>query len=332
MHPAIPSCRLGAIAALAIALFAVPTFVNATEPLLSLEEMRRLDRENEFWRALRADEDVEANLARLRALGASDSELARFAPKLAALWDVRYHREWGWLRPEQVDAIKADDRRFVTRLRIARVRQTTGIALEAARSDETLLSLHARWHRAILRVLEYDQLAEFRLMNSATAERTARHFENVPLTDDERRTIYEWQHDFELTAGPDGRRLRSNLLDVRLDHWRRMRELIGDDRFAVYLASAEPKFARMHDALGEEVDNTTALDAWWIREQFWIEQAGPRNFAESNRARAARIEARLQERLGEPLFAHYAASAEAKWLTGFRLRVSGGSRKADARD
>lgn len=300
---------------------------NADEKLLTPEELRRLDRENDFWRALRADEDLEANLARLRASGATAGELAAFAPKLAALWEVSYHREFGWLRPEQVDAVKAVDRKFVTRLRGARVRWTTGIVLDPAARDETLLAINARWHRAILRVLEYDQLAEFRLMNSETAERTARHFESVPLTDDERRTIYEWQHDYELTAGPDGRKLRNDQADVRLDHWRRIRDLIGDDRFAVYLASAEPKFARMHDALGEEVDNTTALDAWWIREQFWIDYVKPRGFAVPARETASRAEAQLKDRLGEPLFKHYIRSEEAKWLTGFRLQISGRTAK-----
>jgi hypothetical protein len=217
MHPT-PASRSGAIAVLVIAFLVASAFADAAEPLLSPEEIHRLDRENEFWRALRADEDTDANLVRLRTLGAADGELASFTPKFTALWDVIYHREWGWLRPEQVDAIKAVDRKFVARLRIARVRWTTGIVLDPTGRDETLLAINARWHRAILRVLEFDQLAEFRLMNSDTAERTARHFENVPLTDDERRTIYEWQHDYELTAGPDGRKLRHGLLDFRLDH------------------------------------------------------------------------------------------------------------------
>jgi hypothetical protein len=300
---------------------------RAAEPLLSSEEIRRLDRENHFWRALRVDEDVEANLARLRDLGASDLEIAAFTPKFAALWDVTYHREFGWLRPEQVDAIKAVDRRFVARLRAVRVRRTTGIALDPTARDETALAVTARWQRAVLRILEYDQLAEFRLMNSATAERTARHFENVPLTDDERRTLYEWQHDYELSAGPDGRKLRHDLLDVRLDHWRRIRDLIGDDRFAVYLASDEPNFARMHDALGEQVGSTTALDAWWIRERFHLALGGSREFGLSSAKLATRAESALRERLSEPLFAHYIASDDAKWVTGYRRQITGRTKK-----
>lgn len=312
--------------------FAIIVSVAAQEKLLTPEELSRIDRENEFWRALRADDDTEANLARLRRRGANNEELSWFEPKLTRLWDVDVPRAWGWLRPEQIDAIKEVDRAFIPRVRAARLRAATGIEIDPAHRGETLLAVNSRWQRALLRVLEYDQLVEFRLMNSAPAQKTGRHFENVPLTDDERRTIYDWQREFEATAGPDGARLRSGQRDALVDHRRRIRELLGDERFAVYLASAEPRFARMHDALGEDVDNTTALDAWTIRERFSIERAAPRDFAVSDRTLAARTEARLQQRLGEPLFTRYAASADARWLTSFRLRVGGGTRKANPKN
>jgi len=318
-----------------LALFSFVVIVSAAaqDKLLTPDELRRLDRENEFWRALRADDDTTASLARLRRHGATAEELSWFEPKLARLWDVDVPREWGWLRPEQIDAIKEVDRAFIPRVRAARLRAATGIEIDPAHRGETLLVVNARWQRAVLRVLEYDQMAEFRLMNSASAQRTGRHFENVPLTDDERRTIYDWQREFEATAGPGGSRLRRTQRAELLDHRRRIRDLIGDDRFAVYLASAEPAFARMHDALGEDVDSTTALDAWAIREQFAIERDAPRDMGVSSNTIAARTEQRLRQRLGEPLFGRYSASAEAKWLTSFRLRVSGGStRKADAKN
>ncbi len=317
---------------LALLAFTVAASATVEEKLLKPEELGRIDRENELWRALRADDDTEASVARLRRRGASDEELSWFEPKLTRLWDVNMPREWGWLRPEQIDAIKEVDRAFIPRVRAARLRAFTGIEIDPAHRGETLLAVNARWQRALLRVLEYDQLAEFRLMNSASAQKTGRHFENVPLTDDERRTIYEWQREFEAVAGPDGTRRRSGGREALVDHRRRIRELLGDDRFAVYLASAEPRFARMHDALGEDVDNPTALDAWTIREQFSIERGAPRDFAVSDRTLAARTEARLQQRLGEPLFARYAASADARWLTSFRLRVGGGTRKADPKN
>ncbi|MBX3736754.1 MAG: hypothetical protein KF715_08705 [Candidatus Didemnitutus sp.] len=300
----------------------------AQEKLLTPEEIRRLDRENEFWRALRADDDTDASLARLRRRGATADELSWFAPKLATIWEVDVSRAWGWLRPEQIDAIKDVDRAFIPRIRAARLRAATGIEIDPEHRGETLLAVNARWQRAVLRTLDYDQLGEFRLMNSLSAQRTARHFENVPLTDDERRTIYDWQREFEATAGENGARLRPGQRDVVLDHRRRIRDLIGDDRFAIYFASAEPKFARMHDALGEDVDNTTALDAWWIREQFWIDQEKPREIGLSNRVLAARAEERLRIRLGEQLATRYLASDDARWLTGFRLQVHGGSRAA----
>jgi hypothetical protein len=318
---------------LALLAFTVAASATVEEKLLTLEELSRIDRENKFWRALRADDDTEASLARLRRHGATAEELSWFEPKFAPLWGVDVPREWGWLRPEQIDAIKEVDRVFIPRVRAARLRAATGIEIDPFHRGETLLAVNARWQRALLRVLEYDQIAEFRLMNSESAHKTARHFENVPLTDDERRTIYDWQREFEAAAGLSGARLRQGQREVLIDHRRCIRELIGDDRFAVYLASAEPRFARMHDALGEEVDNATALDAWAIREQFSIEREAPRDFAVSTSTLAARTEARLEQRLGEPLFARYTATPDAKWLTSFRLRVGGrGTRKADAKN
>lgn len=316
--------------------FALLTFAvvaaTADEKLLTPEELNRIDRENELWRSLRAEDDTDAALVRLRRHGASTEELNWFEPKLARLWSVDVPRAWGWLRPEQIDAIKEVDRAFIPRVRAARLRAATGIEIDPFHRGETLLAVSARWQRALLRVLDYDQIAEFRLMNSESAQKTGRHFENVPLTDDERRTIYDWQREFETTA-PGGVHSRHGRHEAVLDHRRRIRELIGDDRFAVYLASAEPRFARMHDALGEDVENTTALDAWVIREQFSLERDAPRDFGVSISTLAGRTEARLQQRLGEPLFARYVATAEAKWLTSFRLRIGGRpARKADARN
>ncbi|MBI5426480.1 MAG: hypothetical protein HZA32_20585 [Opitutae bacterium] len=317
---------LRALAALALLTAFLAPATRADEKLLTSEELRQLDRENEFWRQLRADEDAAASLARLRRSGATPDELRWFEPKLAKLWEVDIPRAWGWLRPEQIDAIKAIDRLFLPRVRAARLRAATGIEIDPAHRSETMLAVNGRWQRTLLRVLEYDQIAEFRLMNSESAQKTGRHFENVPLTDDERRTIYDWQREFEALAGENGARLRIGQRDVILDHRRRIRDLIGDDRFAIYFASAEPKFARMHDALGEDVDNTTALDAWWIREQFWIDQEKPREIGLSNRVLAARIEERLRARLGETLAARYLSSDDARWLTGYRVQVRGGSR------
>lgn len=314
----------------ALLTFAVAVSATAEEKLLTPEELGRIDRENELWRSLRAENDTEAALARLRQHGASTEELNWFEPKLARLWSVDVPRAWGWLRPEQVDAIKEVDRAFIPRVRAARLRAATGIEIDPAHRGETLLAVNARWQRALLRALDYDQIAEFRLMNSESAQKIGRHFENVPLTDDERRTIYDWQREFEATGGA---RLRGGQRVVLLDHRRRMQELLGDDRFAVYLASAEPRFARMHDALGEDVENTIALDAWAIREQFSLERDAPRDFGVSISTLAGRIEARLQQRLGEPLFTRYVETPDAKWLTSFRLRTGGGpARKTEAKN
>jgi len=301
-----------AVLALAVGCTALFSPARAQEKLLTPDEIKRLDRENAFWRALHTDEDAETNLARLRRRGASEEDLAWFAPKLAELWDVDPQREWGWLRTEQVEAIKEVDRAYSARARAARLRIATGIELDPEHRGESPLLVTARWQRAVLRALDYDQFAEFRLMNSDSAKRAARHFEQIALSEDERRTIYDWQRDYDLAAGAGG--WHAAQLDALLEYRGRLRGLLGDERFAVHLASAEPSFAKMHDALGEEVSATTALDAWWIRQRFYAVQrrgAGP---GRSQRELSQVASADLKKLLGETLYAHYAETDDARWM------------------
>jgi hypothetical protein len=289
--------------------------VQATDDteLLTPEEITRVDRENALWRLVRADSDLPANLTRLRSKGATTADLAWFAPKLAATWDVSLHREFGWMRPEQIEAIKAVDREFVARLRAARVRRDVGIELDPAHRGEAVLTVLARWQRTLLRTIDYDQLAEFRLMNSGSAEKAARFFENIPLSDDERRTVYEWQRNYDENVVPFTQ--KAGTLEFRFDHWTRLRDLLGDERMAIYLADSEPGFARMQDALGTEVSAVLALDAWWIFQEHWLEQQRGLAFGDSIGAQQERVRTRLQTRLGAEVWAHYVASSNfPRWL------------------
>lgn len=308
-----PSHRLIlCLAVLAAGFTALFSFARAQEKLLTPDEIKRLDRENTFWRALRTEEDAETNLARLRRRGAHEDELAWFAPKLEELWDVDPQREWGWLRAEQVEAIKEVDRTYCARVRAARLRVATGIELDPEHRSESPLLATSRWQRAVFRALDYDQLAEFRLMNSASAQRAARHFEQVPLTEDERRTIYEWQRDYDAASGAGV--WRAQHLDALLDFRVRLRSLLGDERFAVHLASADPGFAKMHDALGEEVAPTLALDAWWIRQRFYAAQRAGAGPGRSPRELTQQAAAELKKLLGETLQARYLETDDARWL------------------
>lgn len=281
--------------------------------LLTPEEIARVDRENALWHLVQADLDLPANLARLRANGATPADLAWFEPKLTAIWDVALHREFGWMHPDQVEAIKAVDRVFTARLRAARVRREVAIELDPSHRGESPLTVLALWRRMILRTLDYDQVAEFRLMNSDSAEKVARFLENIPLSDDERRTIYTWQREYDASDRPFAH--DSDALDYRLFHWIRMRDLLGDERMVLYLMAAEPQFARLQDALGPEVSNTTALDAWRAFKEFQIEQRKGPTAGETVGDQQKRMQARLRTLLGEANWAHFVDDPKSgEWL------------------
>jgi len=277
--------------------------------LLTSEEIVRVDRENTLWRLVRVDANLSANLAGLRSNGVLAAELDWFEPKLAAAWDVPLHREFGWMRPDQVEAIKAVDDEFVARLRSARVRREVGIELDPAHRGETVLAVLALWRRTLLRTLDYDQFAEFRLMNSPSAERAARFFENIPLSDDERRTVYAWQSEFDRIDPPFA--LTAAALEYRLDHWSRLRDLLGDERMALYLSVSQPGFARMWNALGPEVSSPTALDSWRILQELLLQKKRGVAYGDTMGSLQERAQARFRALIGEEVWAHFAAAPDA---------------------
>ena len=289
---------------------------NAGE-ILSPTELAALNRENAMWRLVRPDEEVPANLARLAKAGFTVRETAGVQLKLAAWWDIPVDRNFGWLHEEAVRQIQEIDRHFVVRMRAARLFEGTGIL----RGGETVSSgdLPRLWRSAILKVLNYDELSEFRLMNSAAARELTQLVKDLPVTDDELRTLFEWQREFAGTqrlAGPTGASQPAWQREEQLDQWRRIRELLGDTRFTVYLDRATPAFAKMHLALDNTgaISPTVALDLWWLRQR----EGWTRDQEHGGKKRdelTAQLKVRVVALLGAAQTDSYAAGPDGRWLT-----------------
>ena len=299
-------------------LLAAPGW-GADERLLSPAEVAGMDRENAMWRLVKPDEGATANLARLRQAGYSEDEVAALQPQLAALWAVPYQRNYGWLRPETVERIQAIDREFVRRIRAAHVFSQTGIQVgESAR--ETPASINRQWRDAILEGLNVRESAEFRLMNSALARDEARLAKGLVLTADEQRTLFVWRQDYEgrhgVSLGTTTGLSRWQRQDL-LDQCRQLRDLLGDDRFAVYFSRANPGFDRMRATLVRlgESNATAMLDLWWLRQKEAV--AIDRIIgltAEERVERITRLRDRAADMLGDRL-AGYLEDEDGRWLT-----------------
>jgi hypothetical protein len=288
--------------------------------ILSEEELKAMEREDGMWRVLHVDEELPACVDRLRAAGYTAAEINAFEPGLREIWETTIERNFGWLQEETVEKIKAVDREFIARIRVARLRVTAGLALkDFPPADES--TLNRQWRKALLRVLDYDEIAEFRLMNTGAAREASRLLQGISLTKDEQRVLFlgERDHarDYGTTpfdaAGSDWRE-RAN---ARLDHYAAVREVLGPDRFAVYLERAAPDFAQMREALGGNppVSVTAVIELWWLRKQREI--AAGRKGAMTGRDRLA-LDAELQKSalqlLGKDKFAGYFQRDDARWL------------------
>lgn len=286
--------------------------------LLTTAELRILERENAMWRLVRPGEPVEENLARLGAAGFTPEEVAALQPRLAAMWDVPVERNFGWLHEDTVRQIREIDRQFIGRMRAVRLHEATGIR-PGGRSPGSANSLTRLWRGAVFKVLDYDEIAEFRLMNSASAREVGRLVEGLTLSDDELRTLFEWQREFAGAHGPtlpgsDGQ--PAWWRQEQLDQWRRIRDLLGDERFAVYLSRASARFEHMQQALAGSGDPgvTAALDLWWLRQSY--------EGARSNRNPVVRREDELKAEtraqalaiLGAEQLADYMADQDGRWL------------------
>lgn len=288
-----------------------------SDRLLTDAELKALDRENEMWREVRADQNVAANVARLKQKGYTDQEMQPLRSRLEALWDVPYERNFGWLHEDTVRQIETIDRGFIIRMRALRVYRAVGIRLASYTPiDED--ALNRLWHRAILRALDYDEIAEFRLMNSASAREVSRRVEGLKLSADELRTLFAWQREFENRSR--GYTALSFTVPValreeQLDDWQRTRDLLGDERFVVYLGRANGAFTKMQEVLARSgpLSATVALDLWWLRQK-----DGPARDAIVPVPKRDEVTARMRvkagELLGEERLAQYSQDPDARWI------------------
>jgi hypothetical protein len=300
------------------------------ERLFTHAEVAGLERENRLWRLVRPDEDTDANLARIRAAGCTPEEVAAIQPRLAAMWDVPVERNFGWLHEDTVRQIQEIDRQFIGRMRTRRLYEGTGIR-SGGQTPARVDTLNRLWKGAILKVLDYDEIAEFRLVNSASAREVGRLVAGLKLSDDELRTLFEWQREFtgiHGTTPPGSGNQPAWRRKEQLDQWQRIRELLGDERFLVYLSRASARFGHMQQALvrSGEPGAGAALDMWWLRQSYEL--------ARSNRSPVVKREAELKAEtrakaltiLEAERLAHYMADQDGGWLvTPVRQRRPAGN-------
>lgn len=288
---------------------------GAEDRLFSPEEFALLDRENKLWRKVRPEDDIAVNLSTLRAAGFSEAELLAAQPRLTELWTIPHERYYGWLPAATAMKIQAIDRAFIVQMRAALLRTVRGVQLDRfPRSSPQ--EVNARWRREILRALDYDEIAEFRLMNSPAARDVGERADAFALTEDERRLLIEWEREFRsIYSGYYGGRNDLMREEAGLDHWGRMRELLGDDRFLIYLARSEKDFAKMSARLRAipGVTATQILDVWWVRRALQIARRGvgqwPRILQLAHEA-----EDKTSRLLHAGAFHAFAVSEEAAWM------------------
>ena len=258
---------------LGTSLLGVPVVGAGSDPerVMSATELKQLERENAMWRQVRVEEDAAANMRRWREAGFTAAEVAALQPQLTLLWAVPAERNFGWLRAETVEQIKAVDREYIVRMRAVRL-QLVGIRGGQPRGSSEV-TVNQQWRQAILKVLDYDEVSEFRLMNSVSAQKIGRLVDDLDLTPGEQRMLFTWQKEFDGMYGTDpfspGTR-RADLLEAKLEQWSLIRGLLGDERFSIYLARAEPDFVAMRQELVASLilSPTETLDLWWLHQKY----------------------------------------------------------------
>jgi hypothetical protein len=298
-----------------------PAFAQqSAERLLSDAEFAGLERENAMWRLVKPEEGVQANAARLRQAGYSPDEVAVVQPRLAAMWAVPFERNFGWLRPDTVEQIRAIDRQFISRMRAFQLYRHTGVRIgDSAR--ESMGSINRQWRDSIMEVLDHRESAEFRLMNSGTARDETRLTKGLALSADEQRTLFGWRRDYDGRHGvPLGTTtgLSGWQREAQLDQCGRIRYLLGDERFAIYLGRVNPGFDRMRATLVRlgEANSTAMLDLWWLRqrEAVAIDRRIGLKVQERNEL-VAQLRGRAASLLGEVRLAAYLEDDDGRWLT-----------------
>lgn len=286
--------------------------------LLTAAEIASLDRENAMWHLVRVEEDAATNFRLLRSRGFTESEVNSIRARLTAIWEVELERNYGWLSKEAIKRIEAVDRVFSIRLRAVRLFEEIGVRT-GPHKLEKITALSRDWQRAIQRELDYRETTEFRLMNSNSAIQVARLVKGLVLNADELRTLCEWQREYDGVHGLPGKSVERHRSAWRketlLDHWARIRPLLGDQRFAVYLSGASPGFARMNQVVGqlESISPSMTLDLWWLRQKHEI----ARIRASSDKGEIERLDGQLNANisslLGETRLAAYYQIEDPAW-------------------
>ncbi|HEY8994374.1 MAG TPA: hypothetical protein VIM71_06925 [Lacunisphaera sp.] len=276
-----------------------------------------------MWRLIRPENTVEANLEAWRTAGFSAKEVEDLRLRLTELWTVRVDRNFGWLRAETVEKIQALDREFIPRVRAARLYAAVGIRT-GTETVATLAAVDQQWRRALLRLLDYDELAEFRLTNFVAARDLAHLLEGITLTTGEERRLFQLERDFRSTyeRSPAGvpRAQGPAEREAWLDHLSAMRQELGNERFAVYLRRANAEFDAMDAALGRlaETRPDVAVDFWWLRQKLASQYARGGGAVSSREWQdvVANTQAQARALLGDEVLSSYLESNNARWLGG----------------
>lgn len=303
---------------LILAVVAVAGKASESDRILTEAELAFIDRENAMWRLVRVEDEVPANVRLWRSKGFTEFEVNLLLPQLTAIWEVELERNYGWLSKEAIGRLQDVDRRFIYRLRTARLYQAAGIQSGQGR-PETLAGVTREWQRAIQRELDSREIAEFRLMNSLSAQKVARWMKGLRVSPDELRTLCLWQRDFD-GQHRDDPRFPTGLQRVRrieddLDYSSRLRALLGDDRFVVYLVRADPDFERLYQSVAqlENANATMALDLWWLKQRHAIHQGKIPGFKARGNQRA-QFNEEAEAILGTVRFSVYRQDEAARWL------------------
>jgi hypothetical protein len=300
------------------ALLAPGGVLRSDEPLLSPAELSALDRQNRMWRLVRPDQDAQENLRLWQKAGFTTQEIEVLRFRLIELWAVPVDRHFGWLRPEAVEKIQALDKEFIPRIRAARLHAAVGIRVGPGPIG-SVAAEDRQWRRGILRVLDYDELAEFRLTNSIAARDLSRLLDGLTLTTGEERRLFQLERDYRSTYDrhPTVAARSPAEREAWLDHMAAFREELGNERFAVYLRRANAEFEAMDAALGRltETRPGAALDFWWLRQKL-ASQYGKGGAISSREWQGLVASTRAQARamIGDEVMDLYLGSDNARWL------------------
>lgn len=297
---------------------------SESERIYSVEEVAIIDRENKLWRLVDATKTVDANIQRLLDAGFPSAEVEAIRPRLAAMWEIDLGLRLDWLDQATMDKVKELEPEYTIKLRRARVRAEI-FRLGGENEPLTPGQIRDQWRNAIVEIMDEYEREQFALLNSHQANTLAKFAKDVNLTTAELKILCEWQLDYTGTIQMINRQTRLSSRDMAvnaarrkealLDHWQRMRGLLGDDRFATYLRAADIGFGRMVEVLRRisGVGNGQYLDLWWLRKKDEIAEVQMIWGSARSQLKIKNHEAALAV-LGMEKLKIYEQFSDAKWL------------------